>query len=83
MWENHLLHLEGWENDMKKWPQITFTSIFCYFIDSIGTDGEAMNNLQRSEAYQYLHSKKVGHVLLKEVGHNLMCESRHRAESEP
>lgn len=47
MWEYHLLHLkqddiviplpstlEGWEDDLKKWPQITYTSIFCYFIDS-------------------------------------------------
>ena len=31
-----------------------------------------MNNLKSSEAYQYLHSNKVGRVLLKEVGHNLI-----------
>ena len=84
MWEHHLLHLkrddiviplpstlEGWEDDLK-WPQITYTSIFCYFIDSVGTDGEDMNNLKSSEAYQYLHRNKVGRVLLKEVGHDLM-----------
>jgi len=44
----------------------------CYFIDSVGTDGEAMKNLKSSEAYQYLHSNKVGRVLLKEVGHDRM-----------
>ena len=58
-------------------------SIFCYFIDSVGTDSEAMNNLKSSEAYQYLHSNKVVRVLLKEVGHDLMYLKADRAESEP
>ena len=31
-----------------------------------------MNNLKSSEAYQYFHSNKVGHILLKEVGHDRM-----------
>ena len=62
----------GWEDDLKKWPQITYTSIFSYFINSVATDGEAMNNLKSSESYQYLHSNKVGRVLIKEVGHNLV-----------
>jgi len=65
MWEHSLLHLkrdnliiplpsiiEGWEDDLKKWPQITYTSIFSYFINSVATDGEAMNNLKSSESYE-------------------------------
>lgn len=78
MWEHHLSQLrrdniiislptaiEGWEDDLKKWPQITYTIIFSYFIDLVSSDSEAMNNLRSSEAYQYLHSNKVGRVLLK------------------
>ena len=66
-------HIEGWEDDMKKWPKITYSCIFSYFVNSVATDGEAMNNIKSSEAYQYLHSNKVGPVLLKEVvGHNLI-----------
>ena len=68
MWEHSLLHLkqdnliiplpstiEGWEDNLKKWPQITYTSIFSYFINCVGTDREAMNtvaNLKSSESYQ-------------------------------
>ena len=66
-------NIEGWEDDMKKWPKITYSSIFSYFLNSAASDREAMNNLKSSEAYQYLHSNKVGRVLLKEiVGHNLI-----------
>lgn len=95
MWEHILLHLErnnviiplpstieGWEDDLKKWPQITYTSIFSYIIDSVAMDGEAMNNLKSSEAYQYLHSNKVGRVLLKEVGHYLVYLKAHTEPSQ-
>nr|WPK86751.1 NLR_family_CARD_domain-containing_3-like protein isoform_X3 [Sebastes schlegelii] len=47
------------EDDLKKWPQITSTSIFSYVIDSVATDGEKMNNLKSSEADQYFHSDNV------------------------
>lgn len=52
---------------MKKWPRITYGSIFSYFVESLASDGEAMDNLKSSEAYQYLHSNKVGRVLVKTV----------------
>ena len=85
MWEHQLSQLrqdgitiplpnniKGWEDDVKKWPKITYSSIFSCFLNSAASDGEAMNNLKSSEAYQYLHSNKVGRVLLKEIaGHNL------------
>ena len=58
---------------MKKWPKITYSRIFSYFLNSAALDGEAMNNLKSSEAYQYLQSNKVGRVLLKEIaGLNLI-----------
>lgn len=60
--------LNRWEDDLKKWPQITYMGIFSFLINSVGTDSEAVNNL-KSYQYQYLHSKKVVHVLLKEVGY--------------
>lgn len=66
-------NIEGWEDDVKKLPRITYSSRFSYFLNSAASDGEAMNSLKSSEVYQCLHSNKVGYVLLKEiVGHNLI-----------
>ena len=60
---------------MKKWPKLTYSSIFSYFLNSAASNGEAINNLKSSEAYQYLHSNKVGRVLLKKIaGPNLICD---------
>ncbi len=59
--------IEEWEDDLKKWPRITYSSIFSYLVDSIACDGKATSNLKSSEAYQYLHSNKVGCVLFKGV----------------
>lgn len=64
--------LVNWEDDMKKWPRITYGEIFRYFIQSVAVDGEAMNNLKSSEAYQYLHSNKIGPVFVKEVGNDMV-----------
>ena len=47
------------EDDLKKWPQITYISRFSYFIDSVAAHGEEMNNLKSSEADQDFHSNKV------------------------
>lgn len=69
--------IEEWEDDMKKWPKITYSGIFSYFLNSLASDGEAMNNLKSSEAYQYLHSNKVGRVVLKEMGHSLIYLKAH------
>ena len=60
--------LKGWEDDIKQWPRVTYSRIFSYFIESVASDGEAMNNLKGSEGYQYLHSNKVGRVLHKAIG---------------
>lgn len=64
--------VDGWEDDVKKWPRITYGSIFSYFVASVACDGTAMSNLKSSEAYQYLHSDKVGRVLFKDVGNDLV-----------
>lgn len=82
-WEHNLSHVKqgiiiplpsavgGWEDNLKKWPQITYSSIFSYFVRSVATGGEAIINLKSSEAYQYLHRNKVRRVLFKEVGEPL------------
>ncbi len=64
--------VDGWEDDIKKWPRITYGNIFSYFVDSVACDGKAMSNLKSSEAYQYLYSDKVGRVLFKDVGNDLV-----------
>ena len=64
--------IDNWEDDMSKWPRITYSSIFQYFHESMACDGSAMQNLKSSEAYQYLHSNKVGTVLVKELDHDLV-----------
>ncbi|XP_015260755.1 PREDICTED: uncharacterized protein LOC107105150, partial [Cyprinodon variegatus] len=53
-----------WEDDMKKWPHITYEDIFNYVVLSLGADGSTMRNYKSTEAYQYLHSGKVGKVLI-------------------
>ncbi len=46
--------------------------MFSYFVDSVACDGKAISNLKSSEAYQYLHSSKVGCVLFKDVGNDFV-----------
>ena len=50
--------IEEREDNVKKWPHVTYCSIFNYFLESTASDGKAMQNLKSSEAYQYLHSDK-------------------------
>ncbi|KAL7407969.1 hypothetical protein ABVT39_016384 [Epinephelus coioides] len=49
---------------MKNWPEIRYEDIFNYFVLSLGVDGSTMRNYKSTEAYQYIHSGKVGQVLL-------------------
>lgn len=60
----HPQTIHEWEDDMKKWPHITYEDIFNYFVLSLGADGSTMRNYKSTEAYQYLHSGKVGKVLI-------------------
>lgn len=60
----HPRDVSEWGDDMKQWPQITYGDIFNYFVLSLGVDGSAMRNFKSTEAYQYLHSGKVGRVLV-------------------
>lgn len=64
----HPSSLLTWVDDMKKWPEVTYGDIFNYFVLSEGVDGAAMRNYKSTEAYQYLHSGKVGRVLLHSEG---------------
>ncbi len=48
---------------MRKWPEIAYRDIFNYFVLSFGIDGATMKNYKSTEAYQYLHSSKVGSIL--------------------
>lgn len=56
-----------WVDDMKRWPPVTYGDIFNYMVLSVGVDGASMKNFKSTEAYQYLHSGKVGRVLLHKV----------------
>lgn len=53
-----------WEDNMKKWPQIMYGDSFNNFVLSLGMDGLAIRNYKSTEGYRYLHSGKVGRVLL-------------------
>lgn len=64
----HPSKVTSWADNMSIWPSITTSKIFSYFIDSMAVDGNAINNLKSSEAFQYLHSDKVGCALLHDMG---------------
>lgn len=64
MEKHHLLHLsqdngirpqpaaiEGWEEDLKKWPQIMHTDIFSKRTESVAADSKKMINFKSSEVY--------------------------------
>ena len=59
----HPNSVQNWVDNMATWPNITYSKICAYFVDSIATDGKAMDSLKASEAYQCLHSDKVGCVI--------------------
>ncbi|XP_063073553.1 uncharacterized protein LOC134464036 [Engraulis encrasicolus] len=59
----HPDYVQNWEDSMTTWPNVTYGNICAYFVDSLATDGKAMDNLKASEAYQYLHSQKVGRIM--------------------
>lgn len=54
-------------HDLMKLHQITYSSIFSYFIESVAFNGKVLNNLKSSEPYQYPLSNEVRRILLKEV----------------
>nr|XP_055075234.1 uncharacterized protein LOC129454684 [Misgurnus anguillicaudatus] len=59
----HPNSVQNWEDNMTTWPNITYSKICSYYLQSMAIDGKAMDNLKSSEAYQYLHSNKVGCVM--------------------
>ncbi len=63
----HPSKVTSWADNMSIWPSITTSKIFSYFIDSMAVDGNAINNLKSSEAFQYLHSDKVGCALVHDM----------------
>lgn len=56
----HPSTLTEWVDDMKQWPDVSY-----YFVFSEGVDGEELRNYKSTEAYNYLHSNKIGKVLCK------------------
>ena len=65
-----LLHpslITEWMDDMRRWPPVMYGDIFNYMVLSVGVDGASMKNFKSTEAYQYLHSRKVGRVLLHKL----------------
>lgn len=64
--------IQEWEDDMKKWPHITYKDIFNYLILSVCVDGSEMRSYKSTDAYQYLHSGKVGWVFIHFEDDNLV-----------
>lgn len=61
----HPSTLTEWVDDMKQWPDVSYVDIVNYFVLSEGVDGEELRNYKSTEAYNYLHSNKIGKVLCK------------------
>ena len=68
--------VQNWEDNIRTWPVITYSKMCSYFVDSMAIDGKAMDNLKASEAYQYLHSNKVGCVLSYTVDHFVYLKAK-------
>ena len=60
----HLSVLKEWTDDTTQWPDVGYISIVNYLIFSEGVDGWEYS-YKSAEAYSYLHSNKIGKVLLK------------------
>ena len=58
----------GWLDDMKQWPELQEKDLINYFILSEGVDGNEIQNWKSTEAYNYLHSGKIGIVLCRKEG---------------
>ncbi|KAL2095489.1 hypothetical protein ACEWY4_010208 [Coilia grayii] len=64
-----------WVDDMRLWPSVAYVDILNYLVLSAGIDGESLKNYKSTEAYQYLHSGKVGRVLLCENGEYVLLQA--------
>ncbi len=64
----HPSSLTGWVDDLKQWPNVSYVDVVNYFVFSEGVDGEELRNYKSTEAYNYLHSKKIGKVLCRKEG---------------
>ena len=53
-----------WEDNVLGWPEVVCEKILKYFLDSVAVDGDAMQNLKAAAAFDYLHSNKIGSVLM-------------------
>ena len=54
--------LTEWADNMKQWPDVSYIDIVNYLLFSEGVDG---GELAVTKAHNYLHSNKIGKVLLK------------------
>lgn len=53
--------------------------ILKYFLESVAVDGDAMQNLKAAAVFHYLHSNKIGSVLMHKHDRfvllkNIMCK---------
>ena len=60
----HPSTVQTWEDDMTKWPNVSCANLLLYLTDSTAVDGNRAEALKSVLAYQYLHSEKVGRVLI-------------------
>ncbi|XP_048091752.1 uncharacterized protein LOC125289110 [Alosa alosa] len=64
---------------MKLWPDVSYVDIINYFVLSEGVDGETLRNYKSTEAYNYLHSNKIGKILCTKYNEFIFL----KAEVEP
>ena len=50
---------------MKQWTDVSYINIVNYLVFFEGVDGGKLRSYKSTEAYNYLHSNKIGKVLLK------------------
>ena len=61
------------------WPEVVCDKILKYFLESVAVDGDAMQNLKAAAVFHYLHSNKIGSVLMHKHDRfvllkNIMCK---------
>ena len=59
--------LTEWADDMKQCPDVSYIDIVIsnYLVFSEGVDGGELRSYKSTQAYNYLHSNRIGKALLK------------------
>ena len=72
---SHPSVLTEWADDMKQWPEVSYIDIVNYVLFSEGVYGRELHSYKSTEAYNYLHSDKIGKVLLKKNSEFMFLEA--------